>query len=170
MRNSIFNELIEGGLLNENQLMECQEEERTTGKPIDKVLREKGYVSEEDFLKALSSQLHINFVEDLEEFSTPEKFVDSVPAQFERTYNLVAIDEEPEGLACVEDGGDMVPLPIVDWKAGMNLCSTPGSGAGRDPGEEMPRAAVLVTFASKAENEGTLTGDPIVPGDNIRDS
>ena len=36
MRNSIFNELIEGGLLNENQLMECQEEERTTGKPIDK--------------------------------------------------------------------------------------------------------------------------------------
>ena len=66
MRNSIFNELIEGGLLNENQLMECQEEERTTGKPIDKVLREKGYVSEEDFLKALSSQLHINFVEDLE--------------------------------------------------------------------------------------------------------
>ena len=82
----------------------------------------------------------------------------------------LAIDEEPEGLACVEDGGDMVPLPIVDWKAGMNLCSTPGSGAGRDPGEEMPRAAVFVTFASKAEDEGALTGDPIVLGNNIRDS
>ena len=78
MRNSIFSELIEGGLLNETQLMECQEEERTTGKPIDKVLREKGYISEEDFLKALSGQLHINFVEDLEEFTTPEKFIDAL--------------------------------------------------------------------------------------------
>ena len=124
MRNSIFNELIEGGLLNETQLMECQEEERTTGKPIDKVLREKGYVSEEDFLKALSSQLHINFVEDLEEFSTPDRFVDSVPAQFARTYNLVAIGEEP-GILMVATCDPLDVQPMDDLSAMLDMVVEP---------------------------------------------
>ncbi|MEC9477413.1 MAG: type II secretion system ATPase GspE [Planctomycetota bacterium] len=93
MRIPLFNDLIDRGLLNEEQLVECQEEELTTGKPLDKVLREKGFVTEQVLLEVLSKRLHIPFVEDLAESDVPDEFTQLVPAQFARTYNLIAVGE-----------------------------------------------------------------------------
>ncbi|NRA76521.1 MAG: type II secretion system ATPase GspE [Planctomycetes bacterium] len=93
MRIPLFNDLIDQGLLNEEQLSECQDEERATGKALDKVLREKGYVSEAALLEVLSRRLHISFVEDLTDSDVPADFTQLVPAQFARTYNLIAVGE-----------------------------------------------------------------------------
>ncbi|MGE4618533.1 MAG: type II secretion system ATPase GspE, partial [Planctomycetota bacterium] len=93
MRIPLFNDLIEQGLLNENQLDECQEEERATGKALDKILREKGFVAESALLDVLSRRLHIPFIEDLGDSVVPEDFTQLVPAQFARTYNLIAVGE-----------------------------------------------------------------------------
>ncbi|MGE4601991.1 MAG: hypothetical protein AAEJ65_03715 [Planctomycetota bacterium] len=71
MRIPLFNDLIDQGLLNEEQLNECQEEERATGKALDKILREKGFVSESALLEVLSRRLHIPFVEDLADSGVP---------------------------------------------------------------------------------------------------
>ena len=93
MRIPLFNDLIDQGLLNEEQLNECQEEERATGKALDKILREKGFVSESALLEVLSRRLHIPFVEDLADSDVPPDFTQLVPAQFARTYNLIAVGE-----------------------------------------------------------------------------
>lgn len=93
MRIPLFNDLIDQGLLNEEQLAQCQEEELATGKALDKVLREKGFVTEQALLEVLSKRLHIPFVEDLENSEVPAEFTQLVPAQFARTYNLIAVGE-----------------------------------------------------------------------------
>ena len=93
MRIPLFNDLIDQGLLNEEQLNECQEEERATGKALDKVLREKGFVTESALLEVLSKRLHIPYVEDLADSDVPSDFTQLVPAQFARTYNLIAVGE-----------------------------------------------------------------------------
>ncbi len=95
MRISLFNDLIENGLLNEEQLTECQEEERSTGKALDKLLREKGYVSESALLEAISKRLHIPYLDDLTDHQVPADFIRDVPPQFARTYNLIAVSEAP---------------------------------------------------------------------------
>lgn len=93
MRIPLFTDLIDQGLLNEEQLVECQEEELATGKALDKVLREKGFVTEQALLEVLSIRLRIPLVEDLAEADVPSDFTQLVPAQFARTYNLIAVGE-----------------------------------------------------------------------------
>ncbi len=124
MRHSIFSELIEEGLLNEAQLLECQEEERSTGMPIDKVLREKGYVSESAFLQALAKQLRLQFAEELVDFKVPENFIEMVPAQFARTYNLIAVGEEP-GILLVATCDPLDVQPMDDLSAMVDLVIEP---------------------------------------------
>ncbi|MDG2083988.1 MAG: type II secretion system ATPase GspE [Planctomycetota bacterium] len=124
MRHSIFSELIEEGLLNEAQLLECQEEERSTGTPIDKVLREKGYVSESAFLQALAKQLRLQFAEELVDFKVPENFIEMVPAQFARTYNLIAVGEEP-GILLVATCDPLDVQPMDDLSAMVDLVIEP---------------------------------------------
>lgn len=124
MRHSIFSELIDEGLLNEAQLLECQEEERSTGKPIDKVLREKGYVSESAFLQALAKQLRLQFSEELVDFKVPENFIEMVPAQFARTYNLIAVGEEP-GILMVATCDPLDVQPMDDLSAMVDLVIEP---------------------------------------------
>ena len=63
-------------------------------------------------------------MEDLEEFSTPEKFVDSVPAQFARNYNLVAIGEEP-GILMVATCDPLDVQPMDDLSAMLDMVVEP---------------------------------------------
>ena len=98
MKLSLFNDLVTEGTLTEEQLLECRDEERETGQPLDKVLRQKGYVSEDELLELLAKRLRLPYVEDLSDTEVPSSFVTKVPAQFARTYNLVAIEESPTGL------------------------------------------------------------------------
>jgi len=98
MKLSLFNDLVAEGTLTEEQLLECRDEERETGQPLDKVLRQKGYVSENELLELLAKRLRLPYVEDLSDTEVPNSFVTKVPAQFARTYNLVAIEESATGL------------------------------------------------------------------------
>jgi general secretion pathway protein E len=94
MRLSLIDTLIDEGLLDERQLDECRELERSTGQPLDRVLKTKGFVSEENLLEVLSRTLRIPLRASLEKAETPREFVQKVPAQFARNYNLVAIGKE----------------------------------------------------------------------------
>ncbi len=91
MKLNLFNALIREGLIDEKQLAECQEIERETGQPLDRVLRTKGYISEENLLEFLGKIFRIPYRSELEEVQVPKEFVDRVPAQFARNYNLIGI-------------------------------------------------------------------------------
>ena len=91
MKLSLVDTLISEGLIDERQLDECREVERDSGTPIDRVLKTKGYVSEESLLEILSRTLRLPLVNDLESIEVPKEFTQKVPAQFARAYNLVCI-------------------------------------------------------------------------------
>ena len=57
MKLSIFDDLVTEGMLTEDQLLECRDEERESGQALDKVLRQKGYVSENILLELLAKRL-----------------------------------------------------------------------------------------------------------------
>ena len=94
MKLSLVDTLISEGLIDERQLAECRDVERTTGLAIDRVLRNKGYVSEESLLEILSRTLRLEYRADLEGVEVPKDFVQKVPAQFARAYNLVSISRQ----------------------------------------------------------------------------
>ncbi len=94
MKLNLFSSLITEGLIDETQLAECQEAERDTGQPLDRVLRTKGYISEENLLEFLGRVLRISYRGDLEGVEVPKEFVQKVPAQFARNYNLIGLARE----------------------------------------------------------------------------
>ncbi|MBN1420841.1 MAG: type II secretion system ATPase GspE [Planctomycetes bacterium] len=93
MKLAIFDALVDEGVIEARQLDECRQAERETGQPLDKLLRAKGYVSEETLLRTLSKALRLPLMEDLSEAQVPDVFVERVPAHFARNYNLVAVGQ-----------------------------------------------------------------------------
>ncbi len=91
MRLNLFSSLIAEGLIDEKQLSECQEVERNTGQPLDRVLRTKGYISEENLLQFLGKVLRLPYRTELAAVDVPKDFTQRVPAQFARNYNLVGL-------------------------------------------------------------------------------
>jgi general secretion pathway protein E len=88
---NLFSSLIAEGLIDEKQLAECQGIERDTGQPLDRLLRTKGYISEENLLEFLGRVLRIPYRGELEGVEVPKEFTQKVPAQFARNYNLVGL-------------------------------------------------------------------------------
>ncbi|MEE8141500.1 MAG: ATPase, T2SS/T4P/T4SS family, partial [Planctomycetota bacterium] len=120
MRLTIFQDLIQEGHLNEEQLAECQEEERESGHPLDRILRQKGYVTEACLLEVLARRLRIPFEQDLSQVEVPQVFCDKIAAQFARNYNLVAIEDTGEGLRVATcDPLDIHPMDELAAMVGM---------------------------------------------------
>src|SRR5690606_12000499 len=94
MRLSVIDSLLDEGLIDERQLTECRVIERSTGQPLDRVLKSKGFVSEETLLEILARTLRLPLKNDLEKVDPPREFVQKVPAQFARNYNLIAVSRE----------------------------------------------------------------------------
>ena len=94
MKLSLVDNLLDEGLIDERQLEECQEVEKDTGEPLDRILRQKGYISEASLLEVLGRTLRLPYEDELEEIDVPKEFVRSVPAQFARNYNLIGLRRE----------------------------------------------------------------------------
>ncbi len=94
MKLSVFEHLVDEGLIDREQLDECQAIVSESGEPLDRVLRAKGFVSEAALLDVLSRVLRLELREDIEEIEVPRVFVQRVPAQFARNYNLVGLSRD----------------------------------------------------------------------------
>ncbi len=91
MKHRLYNTLVREGLIDEARWQQCLEQERETGEPIDKILREQGVLSEDKLLDVFHRTSGIPLQRSLGHVQVPEEFVKKVTAQFARTYNLVAI-------------------------------------------------------------------------------
>ena len=94
MKLSVFQTLIDEGLIDDKQLEECQAVVKQSGEPLDRILRSKGFVSEGDLLQVLGRMLRFDFKDDLETVEVPKEFTQKVPAQFARNYNLIGLARE----------------------------------------------------------------------------
>ncbi|MGH7293632.1 MAG: GspE/PulE family protein, partial [Polyangiaceae bacterium] len=91
MKFRLYNMLARDGLINEPRWQECLEAERETGESIDKILKEKGYLSEDQLLQAFQKTTGIPYYRTLAHFQVPPDFIERVSAQFARQNNLIAV-------------------------------------------------------------------------------
>ena len=88
--------LTEAGL-DRDRLDECRKQAATTGETLDRTIVSKGYLPEAAVLGVYSQALGMEFLDDLEGLAVPPGFVDSVPVQFARNYNLIGLGHTASG-------------------------------------------------------------------------
>ncbi|HZV01098.1 MAG TPA: ATPase, T2SS/T4P/T4SS family [Planctomycetota bacterium] len=96
MRERILKALVKDGLLTDKQAKELADLEDEEQKSFDRIVREKGWVSEEKLLATIHRVVRIPFERDLAKLSCPADFVERVPVALARTYNLIATERRED--------------------------------------------------------------------------
>jgi len=95
--------LLEQGLVDEKQLKECIEVQRSTGQRLPRVLVEKHYLSEEDLVVTLSEQLGIPHMR-VANYNIPKEVLAEVPETLARQHLMLPISIT----------GDVLTLAMAD--------------------------------------------------------
>ena len=107
--------LVDAGLSREH-LEECRALATESGESLDRVILQRDYLPERELLRVYAQHLGFEYRDSLEEVSVPPAFVNRVPVQFTRNYNLVALEEE-DGLLKVATCAPLEPHPMDDLAA-----------------------------------------------------
>ena len=89
--------LIEHQLISQEQLKTSLEIQKRSGRKLERVLIEKGYISEEDFLGFLALQLNIQYI-DLKGREIKPDIVKLIPEIQARRYHVIALEADAEGI------------------------------------------------------------------------
>ena len=108
--------LVEAGLSRE-RLEECRRIAGTSGDSLDRVILHKEYLDEEKLLEVYAKHLGYEFASKLDGTQVPSQFVNRIPVQFTRNYNLIALSDEGRGLLRVATCTPMDPQPMDDLSA-----------------------------------------------------
>jgi general secretion pathway protein E len=101
VHSTILQRLSEAASLTEDRVREIQKLEAETGQTADRLVLQKGYLSEAEILKILAEVMGYEYRGDLRDESVPKDFVDAVPVQYARNYNLVGLGITADGCARV---------------------------------------------------------------------
>jgi general secretion pathway protein E len=105
--------LIAAGLTRE-RLEECRRAASSSGEGLDHVILSKEYLDEAKLLEAYARYLGYEFLARLDGFQVPAAFVNKIPVQFTRNYNLVALSETDTGCMRVATCAPLDPQPMDD--------------------------------------------------------
>jgi len=84
--------VTEGGMTAED-VRDCGALSQDSGQGLDRLLVNKGYLTEAAMLKLLGRHLAFPYRQDLRDVDVPRLFVDRVPVHFARSFNLVGVEE-----------------------------------------------------------------------------
>ncbi len=107
--------LVDAGLSRE-RLEECRKLAAASGDSLDRVILQREYLSEPALLRVYAQHLGFEYRDKLEDVDVPSAFVNKVPVQFARNYNLIAI-EDNDGLVKVATCSPLDPHPMDDLSA-----------------------------------------------------
>ncbi|MDP7035729.1 MAG: type II secretion system ATPase GspE [Planctomycetota bacterium] len=111
MIESIYQVLVDEGTVSSEGLASCVQEADEQNTPIEKVLIQKGVVSEKNLLDLHSRVLGFAYYETLENIAVPEEFLTQVPIVFARKFDLVGIGhEDGQMLVALSNPSDQQPL------------------------------------------------------------
>jgi general secretion pathway protein E len=161
MREKVIGILRDEKLLDQERLDECLAIEAETGQTLDKVLYQKGYLTEADILRVFSRALGVPLLESLADAAVPAEFVNRVPVNFARNYGLVAISRE-NGSMRVATASPLDAHPLDDL-ASMMGCEVDTVLAPRTEitnliNKAYKRKADMVEEALDTLDEGDLLG------------
>jgi len=112
---SLSDLLVDAGLSRE-RLEDCRKLAVESGDSLDRVILQREYLPESTLLRTYAVHLGFEFRESLEDATPPGTFVNRIPVQFARNYNLVAIDEQ-NGVLKVATCNPLDPHPMDDLSA-----------------------------------------------------
>jgi general secretion pathway protein E len=112
--------LIDAGLSRE-RLEECRRAAAASGESLDRVILSKDYLEEAELLRAFAKHLGYEYVGTLDGVQVPPSFVNRIPVQFTRNYNLVALSEVDGGCLRVATCTPLDPQPMDDLSAMLGV-------------------------------------------------
>lgn len=95
--------LYENGHINSDQLSAIKFEHVNTGKNVEQIIKERGYVSSEDYIKALGQAYGFEFV-DLTKLKPTSSLPEFLPVSVAKTYNVFPFEED----------GNMLKVAMAD--------------------------------------------------------
>src|SRR3989338_1154144 len=118
---SIEDLLYERKLINSDQLSAIKFEHVNTGKEITQIVKERGYVSDEDFVKAFGDVYGIEYV-NLTGKQIPAELVELVPLSVAKKYNIVPylLDGDKLSVAMV-DPLDLQTIEFIERKTSYTV-------------------------------------------------
>ncbi len=167
----LANALIAAGRVTPDQMQSALETHRNTGKPLSQVLTEMGVVTEADLVRAMASEIGLEFV-DLSEYPIDEVTAQRVPVAISRRHRVLAIGWEGDvALVAVANPSDMVAMDDLRSILGKEfrpLVATPSQ-----LGEYIDKIYRLDEETESAAQEAaaaTSTGDQQVDITNLESS
>ncbi|MCC6407252.1 MAG: Flp pilus assembly complex ATPase component TadA [Planctomycetes bacterium] len=107
--------LVDAGLTRD-RLEECRKIAAQSGDSLDRVILQREYLPEAALLRVYAQHLGFEYREKLEDIDVPGGFVNRIPVQFSRNYNLIAV-EEVDGVIKVATCAPLDPHPMDDLSA-----------------------------------------------------
>ncbi|HEX9774953.1 MAG TPA: ATPase, T2SS/T4P/T4SS family [Actinomycetota bacterium] len=105
--------LLEGGAISHEQLSEARAEHDRSGKSLGRILLERGMVDESALVRALATQIGLNFV-DLEEIQVDPSAASLIPADVAKRYMAIPIAFEEESLVvAMADPGNVFAIDDI---------------------------------------------------------
>jgi type IV pilus assembly protein PilB len=113
--------LIEGGLVNQQQLSAAYEAHQLNGRSLGRVLVEQGVLSEGQLVAALATQIGLRFV-DLTEFSVDGSAISRVPDSVCRRYTALPVGyEDGKLLVAMADPANVFAIDDIRSITGMDV-------------------------------------------------
>ena len=112
--------LESSGKIDERTLQDCLRMERETGQTLDKIVQRRGILTEDDFNRLYADYLDTRFIESLKEIQVPEVFIENVPQQFARNYNVCGVEAD-ESVIRVATCNPMEVFPLDDVASMVSL-------------------------------------------------
>ncbi|MFG0317862.1 MAG: type II secretion system ATPase GspE [Planctomycetota bacterium JB042] len=145
MKDLIVRELASVGNLDEDRVRELKKLAGDTGQTIDRLVLQKGYLPEAEVLRVMGGVMGYDVRSELRDESVPKEYVDRVPVQFARNYNLVGLGRE-NGTMRVATCAPLEMHPMDDLASMLGLDVEPVLA---------PKAEItsLINRASKAKSD-----------------
>ncbi|HPF14842.1 MAG: Flp pilus assembly complex ATPase component TadA [Planctomycetes bacterium] len=113
---SIGDLLVDAGLAR-HHLEDCRLQAAASGESVDRIILQRGFLDEATLLQVYAKHLGYEFRASLEGTKVPAKFVDSIPVQFVRNYNLIPLAQGEDRVVKVATCSPLDPHPMDDLSA-----------------------------------------------------
>jgi type IV pilus assembly protein PilB len=108
--------LCQQGLITQAQLDAALAEQATSGKPLGRVLIDRGHVAETDLVRTLAKQVGLEFV-DLSERTVDPSVAGLIPENLARKYQALPIEWDESGRLVVAMGDPSNVFAVDDIRA-----------------------------------------------------
>ena len=113
--------LVDQGFLTEDQIQQCLEEQKRSGKQIGKLFVEKGFIDEQKLLDVISAQIDVQRVI-LENLTLEPAIVKLVPQEMARSYKVIPVYERDNVLTvAMSDPSNLRTLDHIKFKTGRDV-------------------------------------------------